>query len=65
MSLMSKLEYLIVPKGTKFIGSGKLGLMHKPLMHTFSHEFLICIPVQTSCQISYNLALPTLFMWFK
>ena len=24
--LMSKGEYLIVPKGTKFIGSGKLGL---------------------------------------
>ena len=25
--LMSKGEYLIVPKGTKFEGSGKLGLM--------------------------------------
>ena len=24
--LMSKSEYLIVPKGTKFTGSGKLGL---------------------------------------
>ena len=27
MRLMSKGEYLIVPKGTKFTGSGKLGLM--------------------------------------
>ena len=26
MRLMSKGEYLIVPKGTKFRGSGKLGL---------------------------------------
>ena len=26
MRLMSKGEYLIVPKGTKFKGSGKLGL---------------------------------------
>ena len=26
MRLMSKGEYLIVPKGTKFTGSGKLGL---------------------------------------
>ena len=27
MRLMSKGEYVIVPKGTKFTGSGKLGLM--------------------------------------
>ena len=26
MRLMSKGEYLIVPKGTKFMGAGKLGL---------------------------------------
>ena len=26
MRLMSKGEYLIVPKGTKFTGAGKLGL---------------------------------------
>ena len=26
MRLMSKGEYLIVPKGTKFMGPGKLGL---------------------------------------
>ena len=26
--LMSKGEYLIVPKGTKFKGAGKLGLMY-------------------------------------
>ena len=29
MRLMSKGEYLIVPKGTKFKGSGKLGLKEK------------------------------------
>ena len=29
MRLMSKGEYLIVPKGTKFTGAGKLGL--KPI----------------------------------
>ena len=28
--LMSKGEYLIVPKGTKFTGSGKLGLNESP-----------------------------------
>ena len=27
MRLMSKGEYLIVPKGTKFTGAGKLGLI--------------------------------------
>ena len=27
MRLMSKGEYLIFPKGTKFTGAGKLGLM--------------------------------------
>ena len=41
MRLMSKGEYLIVPKGTKFMGSGKLGLIFK---HTFysegSHPFI-------------------------
>ena len=30
MRLMSKGEYLIVPKGTKFTGSGKLGLRVSP-----------------------------------
>ena len=28
MKLMSKGEYLIVPKGTKFTGLGKLGLIY-------------------------------------
>ena len=31
MRLMSKGEYVIVPKGTKFTGSGKLGLMQETL----------------------------------
>ena len=29
MRLMSEGEYLIIPKGTKFTGSGKLGLTYK------------------------------------
>ena len=32
MRLMSKGEYLIVPKGTKFKGSGKLGLNNGKLI---------------------------------
>ena len=31
MRLMSKGEYLIVPKGTKFTGAGKLGLSRNDL----------------------------------
>ena len=34
MRLMSKGEYLIVPKGTKFTGSSKLGLMLQLLLIT-------------------------------
>ena len=30
--LMSKGEYLIVPKGTKFTGSGKLGLLSSQII---------------------------------
>ena len=33
MRLMSKGEYVIVPKGTKFTGSGKLGLRLLGLMY--------------------------------
>ena len=33
MRLMSKGEYLIVPKGTKFKGSGKLGLRAPKWVH--------------------------------
>ena len=32
MRLMSKGEYLILPKGTKFTGSGKLGLRTEDLI---------------------------------
>ena len=32
MRLMSKGEYLIIPKGMKFTGSGKLGLKHNPVI---------------------------------
>ena len=34
MRLMSKGEYVIAPKGTKFTGSGKLGLK---VMHDYMH----------------------------
>ena len=42
MRLMSKGEYVIVPKGTKFTGSGKLGLR----AHNCQIEksaFLLCL----------------------
>ena len=39
MRLMSKGEYLIVPKGTKFTGAGKLGLRGHCWVH-FSHKSL-------------------------
>ena len=35
MRLMSKGEYLIVPKGTKFKGSGKLGLINHVVESVF------------------------------
>ena len=35
--LMSKGEYLIVPKGTKFTGSGKLGLTTVTTLSLSSH----------------------------
>ena len=35
MKLMSKGGYLIVPKGTKFTGAGKLGLILKCLVNFF------------------------------
>ena len=41
MRLMSKGEYLIVPKGTKFTGSGKLGLKEiQNLKHLVTTESL-------------------------
>ena len=40
MRLMSKGEYVIVPKGTKFTGSGKLGLIVFQLCGCFQ-EFLV------------------------
>ena len=48
MRLMSKGEYVIVPKGTKFSGSGKLGLNFEVLYvyfclvlgeHLFGHGY--------------------------
>ena len=33
MRLLVKIEYLIVPKGTKYTGSGKLGLIGNGLGH--------------------------------
>ena len=42
MRLMSKGEYLIVPKGTKFTGSGKLGLGKKYCNRPRSPSFWLC-----------------------
>ena len=39
MRLMSKGEYLIVPKGTKFTGAGKLGLRAAHTHIPFSGEY--------------------------
>ena len=36
MRLMSKLEYLMMQKGTKFTGSGKLGLKAHAQINTYS-----------------------------
>ena len=42
MRLMSKGEYVIVPKGTKFTGAGKLGLKWNLLMaQTYTTRFLL------------------------
>ena len=37
MRLISKIEYLIVPKGTKFTGSGKLGLITGLEINSLTH----------------------------
>ena len=44
--LIPKLEYLIVPKGTKFIGLGKLGLslLAENVYHDLIWEFLLELP---------------------
>ena len=60
MRLMSKGEYVIVPKGTEFTGSGKLGLimdnlqvttmksLHKLILTYLHIQYLfVCIFVQT------------------
>ena len=43
MSLMSKIEYLIVPKGTKFTGSGNLGLKEIYIIWFFIYLFNLFI----------------------
>ena len=42
MRLMSKGEYLIVPKGTKFTGSGKLGLNQTLSTLRKGHDLTAC-----------------------
>ena len=42
MRLMSKGEYLIVPKGTKFTGSGKLGLIDSNYTKHFFMNKVAC-----------------------
>ena len=41
MKLMSKIEYLIVPKGTKFMGSGKLGLTTTVFLNDTIEVFIV------------------------
>ena len=44
MRLMSKGEYLIIPKGTKFTGSGKLGLIAEACRKVLNaRQFLVII----------------------
>ena len=40
MRLVSKGEYVIVPKGTKFRGAGKLGLNMSPVFYVFYQKIL-------------------------
>ena len=48
MRLMSKIEYLIVPKGTKFTGSDKLGLNQ-----CRSHSFVVFqLPGLCTCKLN-------------
>ena len=50
MRLMSKGEYLIVPKGTKFTGAGKLGL--KNPQNLKSVRLVLLLSVQTKKDIN-------------
>ena len=43
MRLMSKGEYVIVPKGTKFVGAGKLGLNFNAILEFIGQFALRCI----------------------
>ena len=54
MRLMSKGEYLIVPKGTKFTGSGKLGL------NLFIYLFIFCLSDLWILTLNYILTFWTL-----
>ena len=45
MRLMSKGEYLIVPKGMKFKGSGKLGLMRSDVLSILGVKLSLVIAV--------------------
>ena len=48
MKLMSKSEYLIAPKGTKFMGSGKLGL-------SLIDAWYCCFVLEQPVSASYRL----------
>ena len=43
MRLTSNMEYLIVPKGTKFMGSGKLGLTQHDYCYTHFKHISFCL----------------------
>ena len=49
MRLMSKGEYLIVPKGTKFTGAGKLRLKF-----VFHHRIMLSAPIFALIRFGLN-----------
>ena len=50
MRLMSKSEFLIVPKGTKFAGPGKLGLNWVHYQWDFELKSITCATDRGKCQ---------------
>ena len=66
MILMLEGEYVIVPKGTKFTGSGKLGLIHVlsalPLSPIFKWDFKILQFRRPIVYLHATFSLPTSYL---
>ena len=68
MRLMSKGEYVIVPKGTKFVGAGKLGLKHCFLKFLCLWQVAYGLAVFDFCvkfQVYFRPENFQLFSWFQ